>query len=115
MSTINTIPDITFIGGTTYYLDLNLNDELGIPKDLGGSTWTFLMARYGESKYVLKKIYAITDALQPIYTLRITISPSETISLSGVYSHQSIVEFNSDGVIYKPAQGIITIIPAIKP
>lgn len=115
MPTVNTIPEITLIGGTTYSIDFTFTDGNGNLADLRNGVWTFLMARYGETTNVLKKQYSIPNSASAVYSVTVTLDSSSTQYLSGVYSHQSILEYNSNGVLYKPAQGIIHILPAIQP
>mgnify|MGYP003344638520 CR=1 FL=1 len=114
MSIINTIPEITFIAGTTYIIDFTFADANGSPADLRNGVWTFRMARYGETTHVLSKSYAIPNSATAVYTVQVTLNSSDTLGLSGVYSHQSTLEYNGNGVLYKPAQGIMHILPAIQ-
>jgi hypothetical protein len=126
-ASINTLEDVSFIGGSSFFLDFNIFNEAGVPIDLSGKKLEWKLAPYGqkdynsliktETPYVSGGITyggGVTDV--DSYTKRVTLEPIDTESLSGKYIQQAVViETNVDltTTTYKPAQGVITIISDI--
>lgn len=110
---LNLLEETSFIAGNTFYLDYSVYDESGVPIDLSGTTWTWRLSPYGETDYTVITKTQPTGITSPTaYINRVTLSSSDTISLYGKYIQQ--VTIISGGVTYKPAQGVITISPAIQ-
>ena len=107
---MNSLEEIMFIGGSEYTINIGVYDENEIPIDIGSATCSWTMAYYGQpDTAILTKSGTITG----LNTFKILLSGADTISLSGKFVHQPIiVDYN--GSIFRPAQGIITIIPRIK-
>jgi hypothetical protein len=110
---VNSLDDVSFIAGTTFYLDYTIYNELNEKVDLGSFTLTWKMAPYGRKEYVtVSKVSGSGITAIDDYTRRVTISPSDTLSLYGKYVQQIIVA--GSAITYRPAQGVITIISAIQ-
>lgn len=110
---LNSLEEFSFIAGNTFYLDYSVYDETGTPIDLSATTWVWKMSPYGRTDYtVLTKTQPSGITSPTAYMNRVTLSPSDTISLHGKYIQQITV--TSGCATYKPAQGVITILPAIQ-
>jgi len=94
-SDLYTLEEISFIGGTTYDLDFKLQDTSGSYVSLVGKTFTWKMSPYG-SKSVISASKIGISLVNDDYTVRITLSSSDTQNLSGKYIHQ--ISFVSDEV-----------------
>lgn len=108
-SQINSLEEFSFIAGSTYSLYFNVYEADGItPLDMGGSTFIWVLSRYGQSE----NIKELTGTITGIGTAVVEISKEDTETLSGKYIHQPvIVSFSGDE--YRPAQGVLLIIPQI--
>jgi len=114
-SNLNAIEEIAFIAGTNYILQFQLYsspDGDGDPIELTGKTFEWKLAPYGQKNYV-----ALTkeddDFTSPdSITKQLLLAEEDTENLSGKYFHQLIIT-DADGTIYRPGQGIITIISKI--
>lgn len=104
-STINSLGDIPFVGGTTYTLIFECNDQYGNDVDLSGATIRWKAAPFGTSYAVIDKTGSITST----NTFSVYLTSADTSALSGKFSHQPQITF-ADGTVVIPAQGTITII-----
>jgi hypothetical protein len=117
---LNPLDEISFIAGSTYYIDFAVYDENGVGASLVGSTWKWRLCPYGQPDVrLIEKTDAVGGGitfLGATLTLpqqaRVTLSAADTLALSGKFIHQAT--FVKDSITYKPAQGVITIIPAIQ-
>lgn len=92
---LNTLEEVSFIGGTTFYLDFKLKDSAGSYINLVGKTFTWKMSPYG-TKSVTTLSKTGVSLVSDDYTVRITLSPSDTENLSGKYIQQ--ISFVSEDV-----------------
>jgi len=115
---INTLEDMEFIAGSTEYIDFTIQNDAGVPIGVTGKTLEWRLAPYGQKNFnSVTKTEASGVTTPDLYTKRVTLDPTDTQSLSGKYVQQVIVvETNPDltTTTYKPAQGVVTIISAIK-
>lgn len=125
---INTLSEISFIAGSTEYLDFQIYNADGVLIPVTGKTLEWKLAPYGSKDYnsIIKTgtpyvsggiTYGggVTD--YDLYTKRVTLDPSDTENLSGKYVQQVVViQENADlsTTTFKPAQGVVTIISNIK-
>lgn len=125
---INTLEEISFIAGSTEYLDFKIYNADGVLIPVTGKLLEWKLAPYGSKDYnsVIKTetpyvsggvTYGggVTD--YDLYTKRVTLDPSDTESLSGKYVQQIVViqqNLDSTTTTFKPAQGVVTIISNIK-
>lgn len=107
---INSLEDDVFIAGTTKTLVFTVYDTTtGALLDLAGSTITWVLGYYAQPDlYLLVKSGTVTGSGE----FTISLTPSDTQGLSGKFIHQPQI-IDSTGDEFRPAQGIITIIPAI--
>lgn len=104
---VNDLSEDSFIAGSYKVITFTFTDSNGDAVDL--STFlslNWVMARYGSSIAVLSKEASYTGT--PINKMTITLSSSDTSSLSGKYIHQPILT-DAYSNIHKPSQGILTI------
>lgn len=127
-SEINTLEEISFIAGTTYYIDFKIYGSAGIPIPMSGKTIEWMLAPYGDKDYpsVIKTetpfdvdgiTYGGGVTNEDMYTKRITLNPEDTENLFGSFVQQvTVIQQNDDTTTttYKPAQGIVKIISDIK-
>lgn len=109
---VNNVDPVTFIAGSQQYFYFDLYNEDDTPFDVTGFSEMLLnISPYGSPNVVVATIQG-EQVLN--YTNRIMFSMEETdtINLSGVYTHQLIIRDGS-GNVHKPIQGLITIIPKI--
>lgn len=109
--TINSLQEISFIGGDTQILEFSVYDSNGVAIDLSSNTFDWNLAYYGQPDVIaLNKTPTLSEEASNIFIVRL--EESDTLSLSGKFIHQPrITDFI--GNVYKYGQGIITIIPAI--
>lgn len=107
-SDINSLGEISFISGTTYILKFNVTDQSGSGVDLSSASCKWRLAPYGTSFSQLEK----TGSVITTSIFEILLSSADTLNLSGKFIHQPSIEF-LNGVVVKPAQGIIIIIRGI--
>lgn len=106
---INTLEEISFIAGSEYVLEFNVYDENGSPVNISSSTVTWDMCYYGQPDYaVLSKTGSITDTSK----FEVVLLTADTTGISGKFIHQPVI-IDFDGSEFRPAQGVITIIPRI--
>jgi len=97
--------DIPFVGGTTYTLFFECNDQNGGEVDLSGATARWKAAPFGTSYAVINKSGSIIST----NVFAVYLSSADTIALSGKFSHQPQITF-ADGTVVIPAQGTVTIV-----
>ena len=108
-SNLNTLDEISFIGGTYYILEFNVFDENGDPIDISSATPTWLLCYYGQPDYA---VVAKSGSITGTNTFEVIIDTADTENLSGKFLQQpTITDF--DGTSYIPAQGVVTILPKI--
>ena len=108
-STLNSLGDISFIGGAHYTLKFTCVDQTGSGIDLSTATCSWKLAPYGTDYAIVSKAGSVIT----INSFEILLTPNDTVNLSGKYSHQPIVTF-SNGVTVIPAQGTITILKGLQ-
>jgi len=107
---INTLEEIVFVGGTVYTIEFTVYDDTGAPVDLSTMTCEWAMSYYGQEGSAVYSADFTSTIVVNVFTA--TIPSSVTESLSGKFVHQPIItDFGGDE--FRPAQGVITIIPAI--
>ena len=106
--TINSLSEISFIGGSEYTITFNVFDQNGGAANISGATCSWKMSPYGEPETVILS-YNGTPVGTTAFS--ITILAADTLALSGKFIHQPLVV--ESGKSYRSQQGIITIIPAI--
>lgn len=106
---INSLGDISFIGGGNYTLKFTCVDQSGSSVDLSSATCSWKLAPYGTDYVQISKAGSVITT----NSFEVLLTPSDTVSLSGKYSHQPIITF-ANGVTIIPAQGIITIIKGLQ-
>lgn len=107
-SEINSLDEIIFIAGTSYTLVFNVYAEDGItPVDLGGATIKWVLSPYGQPDY---KILQLSGTITALNTFEVAITSASTDSLSGKFIHQPVI-ISFSGSKYRPAQGLLTLIP----
>lgn len=107
---LNSLEKTFFIGGNTYILKFVAYQEDGSTLlDLGGATVKWGLCPYGNSDYTsLEKTGTITGT----NTFEVELSSADTQSLDGTYIQQPVITALT-GEVYRPAQGVIVILPAI--
>jgi len=107
--TINSLEEISFIGGSTYTIIFDIYDENNLPVDSVLSSLTWKMFYYGQPNIV-----ALTKSgiYSPLNRFTVTLTSADTQNLSGKFLHQAIITDYS-GAIYKPAQGTILIVSGV--
>ena len=98
-----TLPEISFIGGTTQYLTYSVFDQNGNPVDLNGATCKVKFRQYGSfgGSAILDKTGNITG----LNNFQIVLDTSDTKDLYGKFVQQAIVidsgkkEFRYQGII----------------
>lgn len=105
---INNMWDTGFTAGTYKELVFTLYAENGIDA-LTPVSATWAICPYGEySQTTLQKTGSINTN-----EITVTLNGSDTLSLSGKYIQQLVIE-DSAGHIFRPGQGCIVIMPAIQ-
>ena len=106
---INSLEEFSFIGGTDFTIEFTTYQSDGVtPQDIGGATITWMLSPYGENYNVLE----ISGSITGQYTFEVVIPGESTESFSGKYIQQLKIEsFTNE--LFRPAQGVILIIPAI--
>ena len=106
-STINSLGDVFFIGGSEYILEFKVYNQAGDEANLSGATCSWKMSPFGDPDTVTLT-YSGTVTGANIF--QVTLLSADTLALSGKYIHQPIVV--DGGKSYRSQQGIINIIPA---
>lgn len=106
-SQINSLSEFAFIAGTSYTLNFNVFEDDGVtPLDMGGGTFRWVLSPYGQNYSVLE----IEGTITGIGTAEVEIPSSSTENFSGKYIHQPVI-ISLSGDKYRPAQGVVLIIP----
>jgi hypothetical protein len=106
---INSLEEVAFIAGTNYTLSFTVTDEYGAPINIEAATCTWVLSPYGQPDILsLSKEGDIKSAS----VFDVVLDAEDTLTFSGKYMQQPIVE-DFSGNIFRPAQGVVTIIPAI--
>ena len=107
-SQINSLEETTFIAGNNFTLEYAVYEEDGVtPMDLGGASVYCTLSPYGQPEYNEVQIVAnITGA----NTFEADITSLLSRNLSGYYIHQPVIVAFS-GTEYRPAQGLLNILP----
>lgn len=105
---INSLDEISFIGGTYYTLEFTVYNQNGSPANLSGATCSWKMSPYGSPDIIT---LSYSGTITGTSTFEVYLLSADTLALSGKYVHQPlIVESGKD---YRSQQGIINITPAI--
>ena len=108
---LNSLEEFSFIAGSTYTLEFEVYDEDDAPTDLGGATITWTLCPYGQPDYtILQKTGAIDVGNPSKFTVEL--ESADTLTFSGKYIHQPVI-MAFGGEVYRPAQGVILILPRI--
>jgi hypothetical protein len=105
---INSLDEISFIGGTYYILEYKVYDQDGGAANISGSTCSVKISPYGESNIV---VLTYSGTITGTNTFEIYLLSADTIGLSGKFKHQPIIL--DSGKSYRSQQGIINIVSAI--
>ena len=106
-SEVNSLSEFAFIAGMPYTLYFEVFEGDGVtPLDMGGGTFRWTLSPYGEVYNILEKEGTITG----VGTATVQLSTTDTETLSGKFIHQPVI-ISFSGLEYRPAQGIILIIP----
>lgn len=126
-SDLNTLEEISFIAGNTFYLDFVIYNTADVPIGMTSKKLEWKLAPYGEKNYntiIKTELPYVSDGVTygggvtdlDLYTKRVTLDSSDTENLSGKYTQQVvIIQTNEDLTVttFKPAQGVITIVSNI--
>ena len=107
---LNSLEETSFIAQSEFTLYFTAYQADGVtPLDLGGAYISWELCPYGQDSYtVLQKIAVVTGA----NTFKVVLLANDTRGLSGKYIHQPVIT-SFAGNIYRPAQGVLLILPAI--
>jgi len=119
--TLNSLPELSFIGGTKKVLTFNCYESDGVnPVLIQTGTVIWRLCPYGEfGVTTLEKTGVLLDpeggASPPydiIWRFRVTLTTADTVNLSGKYIQQAVIsDFFGDE--YIPGQGSVIIFPSI--
>ena len=108
-----TLPDIDFVGGETQNFSFNVYFYAnGSPFDVGGCTANFSIVSYNNktgAPRVSKEMTVAQGADSTSNVLKVTLSPSDTVDLSGKFIYQITIR-DAGGDVEIPKQGIMNII-----
>lgn len=107
-SSLNTLNGTSFIAGSNYTFKFNILDQSGSAIDLSTATCTWRMSPFGNDYTILQK----TGSVIATNTFVVLLTSADTAGLSGKFTHQPTITF-SDGTVFIPAQGTITILKGI--
>ena len=106
-SEINSLSEFGFIAGNPYTIEFEVFEQDGTtPLDMGGATFKWVLSKYGVNESVLEKDGSITG----VGTAEVVLDTVDTESLSGKFIHQPVI-VSFSGLEYRPAQGVLIIIP----
>ncbi len=107
-SQINSLEETTFIAGNDFTLKYEVYESDGVtPMDIGGATVYCLISPYGQPEY---NEVQITATITGANTFEANITALLSKELSGYYIHQPVIIAFS-GAEYRPAQGLLNILP----
>lgn len=107
---IYTLPDISFVGGSTQKLSFNILSKGREPLDMSACTANFSLINYVNrtGKPIVSKEMTISgDSVQNV--LQVTLLPSDTVDLFGKFIYQVTIK-DAIGVIDIPNQGQMIIV-----
>lgn len=108
---LNSLEEFSFIAGNTYTLEFEVYDEDDAPSDLGGATIVWTLCPYGQPDYtILQKSGAIDVSMPSKFTVEL--DSADTDALSGKFIQQPVITAFG-GQEYRPAQGVVLILPRI--
>lgn len=103
------LDEFIMIAGNTYTVDFTVYESDGTDMDLGGATVYWVLSPYGRPDYTAVQISGTVTGTN---TFEVEFPSSVNSTLSGKYIHQPVV-VSFFGKEYRPAQGIINIVPRI--
>lgn len=104
------LEEFIMIAGNSYTIDFTAYEEDGVnPMDLGGATVYWVLSPYGRPNYTAVQI---SGTITGANTFDIEFTSTISKNLSGKYIHQPVI-VSFSGKEYRPAQGIINIVPKI--
>jgi hypothetical protein len=108
---INSLEEISFIAGDHFVLTFTVFDENGDLVNLNGAVAKWVLSIYGNTSIaILQKTGVLTDPTNGVFT--VTLLYNDTFTLGGKYIQQPVITDYS-GKIFRPGQGIVTIVKAI--
>ena len=107
---IETLTEMTLIGGTKKVITATLRDSAGVVLDLSGASVSWVLSPEGSTFNLLTKTGVITSPLTGVAV--VTVDYGDTLNLRGTYLQQFIVT-DSNETTFRAAEGIVTISPAI--
>lgn len=109
-ATINSLEEFGFIAGTDYEITFNVFEQDGVtPLDMGGATIYWVISPYGQSNY---NVLQLNGLITGIGVFTVTVPSASTENLSGKFIHQPVIVSFAGGE-YRPAQGVLLIVPRI--
>jgi hypothetical protein len=108
-TTINTLPEFTMIAGSDQDLFFNIYDSGSALVDLTGSTFTWLLAPYGQPTSVLTKTGTYSGS--PVGQIKVALVSADTVSLANKYTQQYKL-LDIGGKVFR-AQGLVLLTPAV--
>ena len=109
---VNSLTEISFIGGSYKELTFSVYDANGAPLDIRSFTYKWILSPYGEPDTATLIKDGVIDPTSTDHNRFIVYLFSyDTVNSSGKFTQQPIVVGNT-GYEYRMAQGYITIIPA---
>lgn len=106
---VNTLDEFSFIAGTPQILTFDICDSSGSPIDISATTCSVAFSPYGQSNYLaFTAAGAVSGSVSSRFT--VTLEGDDTSLLGGKYSMQPII-LDIDNEEYRPAQGLVLIIP----
>lgn len=107
---INTLEEISLIGGSYTVLEFTLYEENGVtPLNISAYTITWEMTYWGYNETILTKNGTITGT----NVFEIELLSGDTLALSGKFMQQPVL-VDGNGNTFRPAQGTVIIAPAIQ-
>ena len=107
---LNSLPETAFIAGTEFTMNYTIYEEDGVNLvDISGANVRVRLCPYGQTDYcVLDKAGTITGS----GTFTVVLDAADTEDLSGKYLQQIYME-SFTGVEFRPAQGVLIILPRV--
>lgn len=107
---VMTLPTIDIIAGSTQVLNFEVFDKKGNPMDLEGASVLWYLAQFGNTE--VSVLEPVIGEIVKDNVFRINLTSNMTKNLSGTFVHQPLIK-DIGGEEFRPAQGIINIIPQI--
>ena len=111
------LPDWTFVGGGFQSYEFILRNEEGSYYDLPDATVNLAIADYLDPSHLVFQLDTTTTKLQGTdcsCRALFTLSPTNTVNMSGRYIYQITVE-SSDGIVAPPLRGRMFVTKNINP